>query len=243
MVNSEGLVYLIIVVICVGIPSAYVVKIGFTHRNKVLCSSLFVNLLCMGGCMATIGKTGSLNEAIGGWSLVLWFFTLLPLYIVLRRIGAANNSENSRYTNGREHLDSLVKKHIEPSESDSDGSGTVIDLGNLFKEMKGIMCLVVFIFGIYSVYWTGAKAISWIRSPSASSSKQSTRQPRQQGIFIATNYEYKGFYTTCKSLCGNYAQDINEYLRDGWRVKSSNSAIRAENSSCTCIGTEYIIER
>lgn len=86
---------------------------------------------------------------------------------------------------------------------------------------------------------------SRVVSESSSDSRSTNRQPTQKSIFIAKNFEYdtRRVSGDCKSLCQQYPTDINEYLNNNWKVISSTSSERIEESWCKCMGTEYIIQR
>jgi hypothetical protein len=70
----------------------------------------------------------------------------------------------------------------------------------------------------------------------------------QKIVFSVKSIEYNtGWRSLCQKLCSQEDQDIDFYLRNGWRIVASSS--RTVNTGavggvkCFCVGTEYVIEK
>jgi hypothetical protein len=109
------------------------------------------------------------------------------------------------------------------------------------------IALIGLIFILYAGYWKG-------NGSQQTNAAQEHRRSSQKIVFCANEFRVLSEATMamdCRSACSKYAEDINDYMGQGWRVVSSApkrviekaADSRYDYQQCACIGTEYVISR
>jgi hypothetical protein len=66
----------------------------------------------------------------------------------------------------------------------------------------------------------------------------------QKVIFVADSISFKSGYSFyCQEDCKKVSESLEDYLNDGWKITSSIQKNKNIDNTCTCIGSEYIIEK
>jgi len=80
------------------------------------------------------------------------------------------------------------------------------------------------------------------------SSKSKINASVQKRIYTVESMKYKASsilaWGSCRDACQKYSDDINTYLSEGYRVVTSSAKeMPTDEDACTCIGTEYVIQK
>lgn len=114
-----------------------------------------------------------------------------------------------------------------------------------------IVIAVAMVLGIAATTYIGKKNFAF--SKTTSQNFEFSKTTSQSRKFCSDVIRYKDrLEDQCQTACGKYACDIDDYLRDGYKIVSSSpNQIPVDivtpygdiTGKCTCVGTEYILEK